>query len=253
MDAEKSFTFPFEDKEWISKLGLGAIISLVPILNFAWSGYLVGIIRNVMNHDTEPLPTWDHLEKNFSEGLILFGAGLVYAFPILIAVCLPLGVTASSSLFSGNRDMQDIARTLTEVGGVLFFCFLALLLLYGLVLSILYPAILVMFSREGTFASCFKLREVLALISKNAGPFFTAWILSVAASLGAGLLVGFVNMVMSFVPCVGWIVGLALSIFSGVYATAVYAHLFGQFGRAAFARETVGTVMPIGHGGLNTP
>ena len=46
MDAEKSFTFPFEDKEWISKLGLGAVISLVPILNFAWSGYLVGIIRN---------------------------------------------------------------------------------------------------------------------------------------------------------------------------------------------------------------
>ena len=251
MNAEKSFAFPFEDQEWISKLGLGAIISLVPILNFAWSGYLVGIIRNVMNNDAEPLPTWDNLEKNFSEGLILFGAGLVYAFPILVALCLPLGVTASSSLFSGNRGMEDIARTLTGAGGVLFFCFLGILLLYGLLLSILYPAILVMFSREGTFASCFKLGEAFALISKNAGPFFTAWILSVAASLGAGLLVGFVNMVVSFVPCVGWIVGLALSMISGVYATAVYAHLFGQFGRAAFAGERVGTVMPAGDGGVS--
>jgi hypothetical protein len=248
MNAEKSFTFPFEDKEWISKLGLGAIISLVPILNFAWSGYLVGIIRNVMNSDAEPLPTWDNLEKKFSEGLILFGAGLVYAFPILIGLCLPLAVTASSSLFSGNRDMEELARILTGAGGVLFFCFLGLLLLYGLLLSILYPAILVMFSRAGTFASCFKLREAFALISKNAGPFFTAWILSIAASLGAGLLVGFVNMVVSFVPCVGWIVGLALSMISGVYATAVYAHLFGQFGRAAFAGERVGTVMPAGDG-----
>jgi len=109
----------------------------------------------------------------------------------------------------------------------------------------------VMFSREGTFASCFKLGEAFALISKNAGPFFTAWILSVAASLGAGLLVGFVNMVVGFVPCVGWIVGLALSMISGVYATAVYAHLFGQFGRAAFAGERVRTVMPAGDGGVS--
>ena len=88
MDAEKSFTFPFEDKEWISKLGLGAVIGIVPILNFAWSGYLVDIIRNVMNQrDSKPLPTWDDLDKKFNEGLILFGAGLVYAPPILIAFC----------------------------------------------------------------------------------------------------------------------------------------------------------------------
>ena len=57
MNIEKSFTFPFEDKQWISKLGLGAVIGLVPILNFAWSGYMIGIIRNVMNNMTEPLPT----------------------------------------------------------------------------------------------------------------------------------------------------------------------------------------------------
>ena len=32
-------------------------------------------------------------------------------------------------------------------------------------------------------------------------------------------------------------VGLALSVGSGVYITAVYAHLFGQFGRVAFRRH----------------
>ena len=114
---------------------------------------------------------------------------------------------------------------------------LGILLLYGLVLSVLYPAILVMFARDGTFASCFRLREALALISKNAGPFFTAWAVSLAASLGVGLLVGFVNMVVGFVPCLGWIIGLALSMGSGIYATAVYAHLFGQFGRTAFSEN----------------
>ena len=237
MDAEKSFTFPFEDQEWISKLGLGAVISLVPILNFAWSGYLVDIIRNVMSNDPKPLPAWDDLDRKFKEGLILIGASLVYASPILIAFCLPLGILAASGLLSANSDMQDISQTLTGAGGVLLFCLLGILILYGIVLSVLYPAILVMFSREGTFVSCFKLREALALISKNAGPFFTAWAVGLAASLGVGLLVGFVNMVVGFVPCLGWVIGLALSMGSGVYATAVYAHLFGQFGRAAFSEN----------------
>jgi hypothetical protein len=234
MEAEKSFSYPFEDRDWVSKLGLGALISIVPILNFAWSGYLVEIIRNVMNRTDEPLPTWDDLGKKFSEGLILFGAGLIYALPVLIALCLPVGLSASSSLFAENGNLEDLSRTITEVGGVLLLGLLCISFLYGIVLSILYPAILVLFARDGTFASCFKLREAFDMISKNAAAFFTAWGLSLVASLGVGLVVGLVNLVVSWVPCIGWIIGMALALFSGVYSTSVYAHLFGQFGRTAF-------------------
>ncbi|HLO28499.1 MAG TPA: DUF4013 domain-containing protein [Anaerolineales bacterium] len=234
MNIEKSFTFPFEDKEWISKLGLGAVIGLVPILNFAWSGYMVGIIRNVMNNVTEPLPTWDDLGKKFNDGLILFGAGLVYALPLLIVVCLPMGFLAVSGLLSGNSNFEDIARTVGQAGGVLFSCLLCVFVLYALALSMIYPAILVMFSREGTFASCFKLQEAFNLISKNAAPFFTAWGLSLAAGLGVGLVIGVLNLFVGWIPCLGWIASLVLSLGSGVYITAVYAHLFGQFGTAAF-------------------
>ena len=242
MDAEKSFSYPFEDKEWLSKLGLGAIISMVPILNFAWSGYLVDTIRNVMNDTSEPLPTWDDLGKKFNEGLILFGAWLVYALPILVALCLPLGIAASSSLFPANSDMQEIGQRLMEAGGVVFYCLLCVFLLYGLMLSIIYPAILVLFAREGTFASCFKLREAFDMITKHMAAFFTAWALSLVASVGVGLLIGFVNLVVGWIPCIGWVVGVVLSLISGVYITAVYAHLFGQFGRTAFAENQMITV-----------
>ena len=234
MNVEKSFAYPFEDKDWVRKLGLGALISMVPILNFAWSGYMVDILRNVMSSHPEPLPTWDDLGKKFNEGLILFGAGLIYASPILVGVCLPLGITAFSSLFSRDGNVQDLSQTITEVGVVVFFGLLCVLLLYGLVLSILYPAVLVLFSQEGTFASCFKLRQAFDLISKDAGPFFTAWALSIAASLGVGLIAGFVNLVVSWIPCIGWIVGLVLSVASVIYSNIVYAHLFGQFGKSAF-------------------
>src|SRR5215207_211225 len=237
MDAEKSFTYPFEDDQWLSKLGLGAIISIVPILNFAWSGYLVDIIRNVMDHDPKPLPTWDDLGKKLSDGLILFGAGLVYALPILLVFGLPLSLAAFSGLVSGNNNMQDVGRMLTETGSVLFFGLLCVLVLYGIVLSIVYPAVLVLFARERTFASCFRLREAFELISRNAGPFFTAWALSMAAGLAVGLVSGFVNLLVGWVPCIGWMIGLVLSLGSGVYMTAIYAHLFGQFGIIAFEQN----------------
>lgn len=109
MDIEKSFTFPFEDKDWLLKLGVGGLITIIPILNFAWSGYLVGIIRNVMSDATEPLPAWEDLGKKFTDGLILFAASLVYALPILIVFVLPLGILASSGRLSELRNLERIS------------------------------------------------------------------------------------------------------------------------------------------------
>jgi hypothetical protein len=106
-------------------------------------------------------------------------------------------------------------------------------LVYGLFLSIIYPAILVLFAREGTFASCFKFRQVIDLISKNSGPFFTAWGVSLLAALGVGFVGGIVGAVLGWIPCLGWIVVMVISLGSTVYATSVYAHLFGQFGSIA--------------------
>jgi hypothetical protein len=233
MDVEKSFTYLFEDTEWPSKLGLGALIGMVPILNFAWTGYLVGILRNMMHPTVEPLPSWDDIDQKFRDGLILFAAGLVYALPILIPLLLPLGVVVFSGVSAGISNLQEIGRSLTEAGGAVFFCLACVLILYAALLAVLHPAILVLFARERTFASCFKLHEALAMIRKHAAAFFTTWAVSLVASLAVGLLVGFVNMVVGWVPCIGWIVGTALSLGSGVYLTAVHAHLFGQFGRMA--------------------
>ena len=96
-----------------------------------------------------------------------------------------------------------------------------------------------MFTREGTFASCFKFREVFDLISQNSASFLTAWGVSLLASLGVGLVVGLVNTFVGWIPCIGWIVGLGLSLGSGVYITAVYAHLFGQFGADCFRAKSI--------------
>jgi hypothetical protein len=236
MNIGKSFSFPFEDKQWISKLGLGAVITLVPILNFAWTGYIVQLTRNVMNDQPEPLPTWDDIGKKLTEGLILALAGLVYSLPILIVVCLPLSIMLVPALMSGNADMQDISNAIAGVGSALFFCLLCVFFVYIMALSVIYPAILIVFSREGTFASCFKFRQVFDLIGKNTSAFFTAWIVGIAAGFGVGLVAGFAQFVLNFIPCLGQIASLILTFGIVTYTSVVYTHLFGQFGLIAFGQ-----------------
>ena len=239
MDIGKSFSYPFEDREWISKLGLGALISLIPILNFAWSGYMVGIVRNMMSGVQEPLPNWDDLGKKFMDGFILFLVGLVYALPVLVLSCLPLSIMVVPAILSGNQDMQGAADAVAGVGGALFAALSCVFVIYGLVLSVIFPAIMVVYAREGTFASCFKLREVFNIIGKNAGAFFTAWGVSIGAGLVVGLVVGFAQMVLGLIPCIGWVISLVLSFGVVVYTSAIYAHLFGQFAQQAFGQTSL--------------
>jgi hypothetical protein len=232
MNINKVFSFQFEDKQWITKLGIAAVIAFVPILNFALSGYIVGIIRNVVQDSAEPLPDWDDLGKKFTDGLILFAAGLIYALP-LILIFLPLGLLAVSSFLSGNHNFQDMGRLMAGAGSVLLFCLSCFIMIYVLALSVIYPAILVLFSRQGTFSSCFKFRELYEMITRNAGPYFTAWIVYFGAALVIGSILGGINLFVAWIPCFGWIASFVISIASTIYLITVYAHLFGQFSAIA--------------------
>ena len=243
MDIGKSFSYPFEDKQWVSKMGLGAVISLVPVLNFAMTGYMIQIVRNLMNDVQEPLPNWDDLGKKFMDGLMLVLAGLVYALPIIILSFLSFGVMAIPSILSGSSDVSD---AVAGVGSVVFAGLTCLFVVYGLVLSVIFPAIYVNYAKEGTFASCFQLREIFNIIGRNAGAFFTAWGMSLVAGLVIGLVASIVTGVLGWIPCVGWVIAIGITLGVGVYMSMIYAHLFGQFGKQAFGQTPlIATDLPM--------
>ena len=233
MNIGKSFSFVFEDRQWISKLGIGALITFIPILNFAWTGYIIGIIRNVMNGSPEPLPNWDDIGKKLVDGLMLTLASLVYALPIIIVFCLPLSFMIVPAILAGNTDMEGLAQAVAGLGSALFVCLMCVFVVYTLFLSVIYPAILVLFAREGTIASCFKFREVIGMIRNNSSAFLTAWGTNIALSLGISIIVGIGQTILNIIPCIGQIAALILTIGVVVYSTSVYAHLFGQFGYTA--------------------
>ncbi|MGW8143203.1 MAG: DUF4013 domain-containing protein [Anaerolineales bacterium] len=224
MDIGKAFTFPFEDDEWLTKLFLGAIVSLVPILNFAWGGYTVDILRNVIDGVSRPLPTWSDFGEKFVKGFIIWISGFIYALPAFVVACVPLGFLIIPANVEGTNFSDALAATFTGVG-IFLICILAL---YLLVLTFYYPAVYINFARKGTFGSCFEIGEIFKIISENTSKYLTAWLVSIVGAIVVIVVVSIVSFILGLIPCVGWILTWVISALSTVYLTAIYVHLFGQ-------------------------
>jgi hypothetical protein len=228
MDIGKSFSYPFEDNKWMSKLIIGALVSIVPILNFAWAGYLVDLVKNVMNRQVEPLPEWTDFGNKFMKGLLIWVAGLIYALPV---ICLSTIFITTASLTLSSLTEGDTVNTLGSAFsgiGILLAC---LAVLYGLVLSFFYPAMIIHFSHKETFGSLFEIGAIVKVATSRLSPYLTAWLIGIVAAIVVSLVIGLVSGVLSFIPCLGWLIAWVLGGLSGVYITAIWAPLRAGGGR----------------------
>jgi len=239
------FTYIFKDKRWMNKLGIGVLIMLVPILNFALTGYMIGIIQNVMNRKPDPLPEWDNLGQKVIEGFKLALAKMVYSLPMVLFFCLPLSFLLVPAVISGNENLQDAGVVLFPIAGLLFIALMGLFSLYALVLSVLYPAVDILYTRERTFSSCFKYREIYQLMRNNAGSYFTTWLVAFGVGLGINMVISPVTVLISWIPFLGALVGFFILSASSIFMLFFIAHLYGQLGALAFGQnldDTTGAV-----------
>lgn len=224
MDVGKSFSYQFEDNNWINKLLIGALVSAVPILNFAWLGYMVDLLRNVMEGVSLPLPDWSDFGEKFTKGLIIWLAGIVYSLPAILFGCIPFSVLAFSGGTESGNFQDTLLAALTGLG-LIFGC---LLLLYFLALSFFFPAVYINFARKGNFASCFAFGEIIRTVSANLNKYLTAWLVSIVAGIVVGLIVGIVSVILGIIACIGWVLAWLIGAIGTVYSMTIYAHLFGQ-------------------------
>jgi hypothetical protein len=217
MDIGKSFTFVFEDEDWIVKVLIGAAILLVGVL-FSWvllipiilaflllGGYGVEITRRVIRGDARTLPDWNDWGALISDGLKLFVIVLVYALPfIIISACLgvPVGILSGGT----SRAAQAWSSLFGTVLGILNF-------LWAIAVSILVPAAVGFFVDHGDLAAAFRFGEVFAFVREHFAnyliTFLISWVAQVIGSLGA------------IVCGVGWFVTVP-------YSYMVTGHLYGQ-------------------------
>jgi Protein of unknown function (DUF4013) len=227
MDIGKAFTYPFEDERWFSKSLVGALVWAIPIVNFAWGGYMIDVLKNVVAGNPRPLPEWGDFGEKWVKGGLLVVAGLIYAIPVFVLACIPLTLFGGMAAFQGqgNNNLFDTAGgLLTGVGG-LFACLIAI---YSLALSFYYPAIYIHFARLGEFRAFFEFSHITKIISADLGKYLTAWVITLLAGIFVGLFGGVVSSILGFIPCIGWILGWVVTAIVGVYLFYIYAHIFAQ-------------------------
>ncbi len=240
MNIGKAFNFTFEDDQWLSKSVIGAIVAAVPIVNFAWGGYLIELLNNVSNGEQEPLPSWSDFGDKWVTGFMVFLASLIYAIPALILACIPMVLFGGMAALTGEGDLADSVFGLFAGVGGLFACLIAL---YSLALTFYYPAIYIHYARIGNFGAFFEFGNINKIISKDVGMYLTAWGVSILAGFLVGLVGGIISSILGIIPCIGWILSWLIMAFISVYIFYIYGHLFGQVA-AAPAAGTAMTVPP---------
>jgi hypothetical protein len=216
MDFGKAFSFTFDDPDWVKKVLLGGVISLVPILNFAASGYSLQVTKRVLNNDPRPLPEWDDIGGKWVKGLLVAVIGFVYALPLTLMNCILQVVTqtlARSNSSSSSDQMGTAVIVLTSCLGCLMF-------LYGIFMGFVLPAAIGNYAAKDQLGAAFRFGEILSLVQKNLGTYLLVLVIEIISGLVA---------VLGIIAC---IIGVA---FTGFWAVLVTGHATGQAYREASA------------------
>jgi hypothetical protein len=193
----------FEDENWLKKVLIGGIVALIPIVNFAALGYIVQVIRNTRDGHPLPLPEWDQFGAYFMDGLWIFLIILVYLIPLFLLLCVQVG---SAMALGSNKDAESAVTILSS-------CLSCLMGLWGLVVAILIPAVLIRYAEVGEFMAGFRFSEVFSVITANIGGYVVVLLLM---------------WVASFVGQLGIILCVIGVIFTSFWANLVGGNLIGQ-------------------------
>ena len=222
MDVNKAFRFVFNDKQWISKLLIGAAMSLLSIFilpAFILQGYLVKLVRQVMGGQDDMLPEWMDYGKLLRDGFFVTIGQLVWALPFILLLTIMAAVTGG--LGSVVNNSGDMVAAATTGAGLLMVCLVFLTVIAFLFLT---PALLIQYAREDDFGAMFRFSEIFDIIRDNMADILIAFLVSVVALLAISVVAGIVGIV----PCLGWIAAALIGLAMGPYIQFVTGHLYGQ-------------------------
>lgn len=188
MDLESFVKFPLQDNDWVKKIIIGCVITIIPILNLLTLGYLINCLQSGLQGRME-LPEWQDWGNLFKDGIL---ALLIIIFYLLVpAVLFPL------------------LSFIPVIGAIIASI---LLLLAGLMV----PMALARFTLRRNFADAFQVDVILAQalsIIQIYLPIYLAMILVYALSF----------IITAFVPLVSFIGVLLL-----FYASILFFNLTGR-------------------------
>jgi len=228
MDVNKAFRYVFDDKQWISKLLIGVLMSLLSFLilpALILQGYAVKVIRHVMAGNRDELPEWSDYGALLKDGFFVTVAEIVWTLPFIILFVV--GGIATGGLGSLADNGSDLAAAGAVSGGLALAC-LGILFLAALLL--LMPAILIQYAVTDEFGATFRFGEVWAIMRNNLADILLVFVVTIVAVMAIGI----VAAVVGIVPCLGWLAAGAIGLAVSPYITFVTSHLYGQIGTKEF-------------------
>ena len=223
MDFGKAFTYMFQDPNWLGKLGIGTLLMLVGIVLspvfigflplLIVGGYALVVIDNVRLGREHPLPEWQDWGRFFLLGLKITVALIVWVLPMLICM-IPV---MAGSVLADNSQYQGLGF----ISGLLIICGSCLMILWGLFVALLTPAIYTRVAVTDRFAAAFDLGKIWGFTRDNLANVIIAIVLVWLAGLVAFVLASLGLIAL----CVGVLITLPFAI---LWQYLVQSHLFGQ-------------------------
>ncbi|GAB4246243.1 MAG: hypothetical protein Kow00129_06510 [Thermoleophilia bacterium] len=203
MEYGRAVKFPLKSEGWVSKVLIGVVVSLVPILNWAVYGYGIEVMRRVALGEGDELPRWDRLGRYLARGVALTVAGFLYLLPGLLLFAL-------LALAGGDQSLLPVG--------------LAVYVLYSLVLVFVLPMASVRYAITDRWFTMFDFGWVLSEAGRN--------LLTLVAVFVIWMIVSLVLMILGMI-----VFGIG-ALFASFWSIMMISHLLGQVGRRSLMRAS---------------
>jgi hypothetical protein len=204
MDFGRAFTYVFEDPDWLKKIGLVALVAIIPFIGWViLAGYSIEVARRVIRLDPSPLPDLD-FGTNLMDGLKVLVIAIVYSIPIWILIAPVMIIAAVFGDQGGGAE---------AIIGVTSLCFSGLIILYSFLLAFVIPASYGVLAATDNMGAALRFSDIIGLVRASPGSYLIV--------LLGTILTGFIAQLGVIACAIGVVVTMA-------YAMAVNGHLYGQ-------------------------
>jgi hypothetical protein len=178
VDIGKSFSYVFEDEGWVSKVLIGGLIGIIPIVGqFAVSGYGYKVAQNVARGVERPLPEWNEFGDALARGFFGWVIWLVYVLPVILLAIVVALATAGAAAASGDERGAG-------AGVALSLCLFPIIFVLAIVCGVAALVAIARYLATDDIGQAFKFGEVLASLRANIG----AWVMLLLVAILAGFV-----------------------------------------------------------------
>lgn len=183
-DLRHMLYFPFDNNEARKNFLVGGLVILasfiIPIIPYLIAiGYVMRIMRQVIDGEKPRMIAWDDREGMLKDGLKLFGVRFVYSLPLLLVFLPVMLLFFITPFLAAVLENENIFFLSFLVFPVFMVCLLPLSLAFALIIPA--PEAHVASTRE--FSAGFRLGEWWPIFRKNIAGFLVAFLIIYGISM----------------------------------------------------------------------